>query len=100
MKLSIMNFLFVWGLSPNLRLKWFKNHKLVGTFKLRASPWDLLFKLFPSWFVIISDIGGGYKRRDDEKMSTKEIGHLIQQSVNEHFHSLGESPTVIAEPGR
>ena len=50
--------------------------------------------------MINSDIGGGYKGRDNGKgILTKEIGHLIQQSVDKHFHSCGDFPTVVAEPG-
>ena len=48
---------------------------------------------------LFSDIGGGYKRRDDEKMAAKEIGFLIQQSIKDTFYLSEELPTVIAEPG-
>ena len=48
---------------------------------------------------IFPDIGGGYKRRDDEKMAAKEIGFLIQQSIKDTFYLSEELPTVNAEPG-
>ena len=51
--------------------------------------------------VTTPDIGGGYKSgdREGDKMSTEEIGNLIQRSVQDNFHSIGEYPTVVAEPG-
>jgi len=49
--------------------------------------------------VTTPDIGGGYKSGDGDKMSTEEIGNLIQRSVQDNFHSIGEYPSVVAEPG-
>jgi len=68
------------------------------TIKFARQCWDIMHSL--GYNPSILDIGGGYKGRDNGKgILTKEIGHLIQQSVDKHFHSYGDFPTVVAEPG-